>query len=284
MPPRHTTAYTPTIPENAKALSIGHRENSQPLLVFNRHIQREASPEVLNESYLERLLDQFKALPGTSNAIGALTLARINELALLCAGNYADSCEYAAAGDLLANPARVAVYVRDTAHPVAKERHKTLSTQFSDAVPAGISPIQWFMKNTIVEIRKKPILMELDTLLKHSGLMSDFYIGAVRKRMEKIVDTMGFFFSWQIASAEAFREKLRTARPAEAAFIQNALCGFDRGLFDEMGEDICRLLKDVRYRSRFIVRPGRGASFLRSSQSPDRRQSRCDDADDNRAQ
>ncbi len=223
-----------------------------PLIHLNSKIQRDAVSTPLNESYLEALLNELQSMPRTPLAIYGLTLTRINELALICAGNYADSCEYAAAGDLMVNPAQVMVHLRGKPHPVLKVRHEKLTTQFKDAGKDEPSLIQWFIKNTIVEIRKKPILTQLYKMLTDSDIISGHYIEFTDRRMKQIADTMGFLSAWKVASVEEFHQKLKTAGPSETAFIQKALCRFDRGLFDEMEKDIFGFLREDHYRSRFI--------------------------------
>ena len=198
------------------------------------------------------MLGEFQAIPRFSPAIHGLTMTRLNELALICAGNYADSCEYAAAGDLMVNPPQVMVYLRGTTHPVLKNRHEKLTAQFKDAAKDETSPIHWFIKNAIVEIRKKPILAQLREIMLDSNIISDSYVASSDRRMTRIADTMGFLSAWKVASVEELHQKLKTAGPAETAFIKKTLCRFDRRLFDEMEEDIFGFLCDDRYQSRFI--------------------------------
>ena len=178
-------------------------------------MQKDAFATLLNEKYLEKLLSEFQGIPRFSPAVRGLTLTRLNELALICAGNYADSCEFSAVGDLMVNPPEVMVYVRGKAHPVLKDRHEKLTTQFKDTAACGASLINWFIKNTIVEIRKKPILTRLHDMMKGSGVVSDFYIASADRRMKQIVDTMGVLSAWQVESAEGFYQKLKTASPSE---------------------------------------------------------------------
>lgn len=238
--------------QTAYPATHGNEAHQNPLIHLNSKIQRDAVSTLLNESYLEALLDELQGLPRFSHAIYGLTLTRINELALICAGNYADSCEYTAVGDLMVNPAQVLVHLRGKTHPVLKDRHEKLTTQFKDAAKEEPSLIQWFIKNTIVEIRKKPILMQLHAMLIESEIISKYYIASADRRMKQIADTMGCLSAWKVASVEDFHQKLKTAGPSERAFIQKALCRFDMGLFDEMEKDIFGFLRDDHYRSRFI--------------------------------
>ena len=239
-------------PEGLYATPFGNGDHQHPLIDFNARMQRDAFATLLNEKYLEKLLSEFQAIPRFSPAVHGLTLTRLNELALICAGNYADSCEFSAAGDLMVNPPEVMVHVRGKVHPVLKDRHNKLTAQFKDAAACGTSLINWFIKNTIVEVRKKPILMRLNDMMKASGVVSDFYIASADRRMKQIADTMGFLSAWRVESAEGFHQKLKTASPTETAFINKALCRLDRRLFDEMKADICGFLWDENYQSRFI--------------------------------
>lgn len=94
--------------------------------------------------------------------------------------------------------------------------------------------------------------MQLHGMLIDSKIISYGYMASVNRRMKQIADTMGFLSAWKVASVEEFHQRLKTAGPSETAFIQKALCRFDRGLFDEMEKDIFGFLRDDSYRSRFI--------------------------------
>ena len=73
-----------------------------------------AAPYVVNEGRIEDWLDELEMQNNEKNPVYWLLLVRLNELALLCAGNYADNCEFSAAGDLLLNPRKMMVHFNDT--------------------------------------------------------------------------------------------------------------------------------------------------------------------------
>jgi len=127
-----------------------------------------------------------------------------------------------------------------------------LTTQFKDTSAGKPSLINWFIKKTIVEIRKKPILTRLYEMMKESGVVSNVYIASSDRRIKQIADTMGFLSAWKVESAEGFHQKLKTASPSETAFIKKGLCRFNKRLFDEMAADIFGFLLDANYQSRFI--------------------------------
>jgi len=74
----------------------------------------------LNEKFIESKIDELDEIQD-SGFIYQLTQARITELALICAGNYADNFELTAAGDLLANPRCIRVHINGVKTPVNKK-------------------------------------------------------------------------------------------------------------------------------------------------------------------
>ena len=93
------------------------------ILHFNYLLDRKANYFSLNESSLENLLDQLDNLALVKDGSYWLTMARINELALLCAENCANNCELTLAGDLLLNPRLILIHVRGQNRPIVKKRH-----------------------------------------------------------------------------------------------------------------------------------------------------------------
>ncbi|AOY58277.1 uncharacterized protein Dmul_15020 [Desulfococcus multivorans] len=236
----------------ATYIHSGKQHPPYPLIDFNRKLQREAGLSQLNETYLENLVKEFQAVPQLSRNIKGLTLTRLTELALICAGNYADNGEITTAGDLMVNPPQVMVYLRGNTEPILKKRHEKLTAQFKHLRRHHSSMIHWLIHNSQLEIRQKPLLPKLCDMMSAFGAISDKYIATVDQRMKQIADTMGFLSAWKVGSAEEFHQKLKSARPSERGFIHRTLCRFDRRLFDEMWNDIGVLLLDSGYRSRFV--------------------------------
>ena len=105
------------------------------ILHFNRIMEEKAALHNLNEKRLVQFLDLLEKTSLIYDDLYWLSLARINELAILCAGNYAESCEFTLAGDLLMNPRLILIHVRGCPQPVVKERHTALTEQFSPYGP-----------------------------------------------------------------------------------------------------------------------------------------------------
>lgn len=107
-----------------KSFTDSIETGSRTLSDFNTSLEKEGSPSRLNEDFIEcKLCDlgQIEADCSESYGIYWLTYARLFELALLCAGNYADHFEFAAAGDLLVNPRLILIHLKSGRSVVKKD-------------------------------------------------------------------------------------------------------------------------------------------------------------------
>lgn len=213
------------------------------LLQFNEQMERTAALP-LNETDLERLVAGLPPLSADHPRTYWLTAARIMELALICAGDYADGCEFEAAGDLLVNPRAIEIQVQGISTPIRKNRHVKLSDQLSGWI-GDADPVQWLTENTRPRMLRHPLLPELRDWLKTSGIFAPAYLHSIDDRMRRIADAIAFL------SAGSFRDSLdlfhqaRTMGPAAASMLESHLCRFDRAAFDAMGDAI-RWLVDGR--------------------------------------
>lgn len=157
---------------------------------FNGLLNRDAQ-SLPNENVIVNRLQMLGSLEGDDPRIFWLTLARINELAIMLAGAYADGCEFQLAGDLLVNPRRIDVYLRGCDQPVAKDRHRSLSEQFTGAI-GGENPVEWLCRETFTHIREAALLPHLRELLGAAGVMPDEYLDLVDRRMRQVADTIAF--------------------------------------------------------------------------------------------
>ena len=96
---------------------------------INAELERAVSPHLMTEKTVESCWSQARQLKGDGPSYWLL-LVRLTEAALLCAGNYADNCEYEAAGDFLVNPREILVHRRGDGRSTTKNRHGRLSEQF----------------------------------------------------------------------------------------------------------------------------------------------------------
>jgi hypothetical protein len=148
---------------------------------FNTSLEEECSPSNLNEDSIESKLCELEELEPVCREIYAIywfTYARLFELALLCAGNYADHFEFAAAGDLLVNPRLILIHFRSGCKAVKKDRHRKLTEQFQYVAGEREAVVRWLKQETIPEIVKKPILVHMHERMERSGYLSQEYLDA----------------------------------------------------------------------------------------------------------
>ena len=222
------------------------------LISYNMNLEQGVSAHIINEGYLERILQELEQSCIIRDALYSLTLARVTELALVCAGNYADDCEFTAACDLLANPRLILVHVRDQTKPVVKKRHGSIAHQFSHVGRATETIVEWLKQNTCLEIRKQALLPHLYNELSCLGHIKSPHLDSIEHRMERIADVIGFLCAWQLPDSCGVQERLRCVSEGERQFIRSNLCRFDLQLFHQLGHELLRLVADGRYKSRFL--------------------------------
>ena len=215
----------------------------QCLIRLNARLERDAYLSRCNETQLERRLNEFEEIGVDQGAAYGLTLARINELALLCAGNYADQCEIRGVGDLLFNPRRLLVHVAGLPGPVTKRRHMGLTEQFADVAGTRRDVVAWLREETVLEIKEKALLPHLYEGLRDSGIISRQYLDSVDDRMKKIADVTGFLASNQFLNGLDFHQWLHHAPAADRDFIESRLCRFDTEIFFALGRDLEQVLQ-----------------------------------------
>ena len=227
------------------------------LKAYNDSLEENSSPSNLNEEFLEsnlRELEQIKQDRPEVHEIYWLTYARLFELALLCAGNYADHFEFAAAGDLLVNPRLILVHFKRGWHAVKKNRHRKLTEQFQHVSGKRDAVVRWLKEETVPEIVEKPLLVHMHEQMACSGYLSKEYLRLIEHRMERIADAIGFLASWHFVDTSSFYLRVHCASPAARSFIESNLCRFDKENFFKLGRDFRRLAADPYEKSRFISR------------------------------
>jgi hypothetical protein len=184
-----------------------------------------------------------------------LTYARLFELAILCAGTYADHFELTAAGDLLVNPRLIMVHFRSGCRALKKGRHTKLTEQFAHVAGNPGEVVTWLKRETIPEIVEKPLLPHMQERMTQAGFLSKEYLDLVAQRMERIADALGFLAAWHLADSSAFYLRAQCAGPSERRFIESSLCRFDKKIFFELGNEFRRLTADQGRYSRFVDHP-----------------------------
>jgi hypothetical protein len=226
--------------------------NTKLLVDYNRSLEKNASIVRLNECFLEEKTNELETINPVCKELYWLTFARLNELALLCAGNYADNMEFTSVGDFLVNPRLVLVHLKNRNQPVIKKRHTKLTEQFQNVAPKKIGVIHWLKNETTLEIKEKPLLPYLDEVMKDSGYVSQRYLDSADRRLNKLADAVGFFACLNFVDSYDFYTRLQNIPESEKEFIKSNLCKFDTNTFDELGFDFYQLLRNSNYQSLFL--------------------------------
>ena len=215
---------------------------SEKWFQFNYTLEREATDSRLNEDFFVEWLNRLWSLPRDCNRVFWLGLARLNELALLCAGNYADACEFSAAGDLLLNPRLIMIHLKGRLEPMVKKRHQALTRQMGPLVPGNRNVINWIKENTRLEVRQYALLPHLLNILSRSGCLSESYLDSVKARMDRIACTIAFLTANRLMGPAELCAALTTMTPAKRAELKQGMCCFDRALFSDLGREMHQVM------------------------------------------
>jgi hypothetical protein len=205
-----------------------------------------------NEASIEERLEALMGMEIEDCRIFWLTVSRIAELAIKQAGDYADNCEFQAAGDLLVNPRRIDIYRRGCTTPVVKDRHRGLSDQFAQAIGSE-NPAAWLCRETITHTRKAPLIPQLEQLLSTSDMMDSRYLKTLTDRMRRVADTIAILNAWQVDDCGKLFRRMEIADPADRKLISVNLCRFDLNWFHAMGDDIENIILNPDGYSRFLI-------------------------------
>ena len=249
--PRRGTNKGFNMPLNAARDDV---EITEKILVdFNYRLEDIFSTMSLNEGFLEQKVSELEEIGPINAESYWLTLARLNELVLLCAGNYADNLEFTAAGDLLVNPRRILVHIKNRIRPVIKKRHSRITDQFKNVASTRGEVIQWLKKKTLLEIKKEPLLPYLYENLKKSGYMSQEYLHSIDRKMKKIANVIVLLWSLHLPDSHDFHQWLQHTTQSERKFIKSRLCNFDTRTFYDLGHDIHQIIQGEGYKSKFLL-------------------------------
>lgn len=219
--------------------------------VFDPCLDEELLDHCLNEEFLNNRIEQLDASAEIEESaeIYWLSMSRIMELALLCAGNYADFGQLREAGDLLVNPRHTEVHLHGVWEPVRVRRYVGMRQQFADYVPAGTDVSRWLRHNTRLVQVKGPLIPDLYARLKGADVLSESYLASLYARMQKVADTMAFVMQGQKIDPDY---PLKGVIPEEQEFVEANLCRYDRKNYYQLGVDIDQLSKKEEYQSRFL--------------------------------
>jgi len=208
------------------------------ILQFNSFLETKANFFSLNEKNLEDLIAQLDDLVPVKDHLYWLTLARICELAINCAGNYANNGEFSFMGDLLLNPRRVLVHIRGRLHPIVKQRHTLLTDQFCHMADSKYEVMQWLKQETIVEIKVKALLPDLLEKLEHSGFWGREYLDSIHHRTQEIAELVQFLQAAQIHDNVSLFTWLKKSSSSDQALVQARLFRPDLHSFFYFGQKI----------------------------------------------
>lgn len=213
-------------------------------------------PDQLFDHYIEEefLVNQVEQLESSeildrSIEIYWLSMARVMELALLCAGNYADFGQIREAGALLVNPRHTEIHINGLWEPIIVKRYKRITEQFADYAPAGIHVTKWLRDNTHLVHVKGPLLPDLHNKLKESNVLSKSYLSSVSRRMQKISETMTFVMIGQLTDPNF---PFSGVHPEEKEFVEANLCRYNKKQYHQIGADIAEMVENVNYCSPFV--------------------------------
>jgi hypothetical protein len=213
---------------------VGDRPTDLPLLdawfELNYRLQEEAIDAHINKSFIEQWITRLWTIVSPRPQCFWLFLARINELALLCASRYVDCCEFSAADELLVEPSCVFLRVEGGVTAVSQERGGA----------AG------------------PLLPCLYDLLTGSGSMTEDYLLSVSRRTERIGQVLRMLLALGMGSAEDISMKLSCMDFGQREDFRSELCLFDRKTFNEIGRALHLFMRSWHVDDEYVGKYLRG--------------------------
>jgi hypothetical protein len=223
--------------------------------VLNEELDNLKLPQVIHEPFIEKFLKILEASDAFHQASYWLLMARIFELALLCAGHYADNAEFSAAGDLLVNPRKVLIHQKGHSHSLVKQRHGKISDQLDNGQRSR-KHLQVLLKHEVaLEIAQPAILPHLFERMQHSGKIAPWYLHAAEQRLKQIAATIGFLSALPVFSFEDLHRRLQASSPKTVQFVADHLCRFDTQYFKRLGREIQKRIKYSNEKSEFVTNP-----------------------------
>jgi hypothetical protein len=220
---------------------------------LNDRLDQEVPPYTVNETSLVAYRESLCREGKPASACYWLLMARLAELALLCAGHYADCGEIMAAGDLLLNPRRIDVHIRGGHPPVIKDRHRPLSEQLNTRGLPSHEFIDWFHHNAITQVIEPALIPDFLTRLEGSGRISKAFRDSFQTRMAQVADAMRFGSPAIAMSSPPGQHPPRTGRPSEVESRHDHQCRFETTCYRRLGHDIEHTWNDASFRSPYLA-------------------------------
>jgi hypothetical protein len=223
------------------------------LLMLNEELDNIRLLHEINEASIEGFLKILEDSGASDQYCYWLVMARIFELSLFCAGNYADNCEFPAAGDLLVNPREILIHRKGYPNSLVKQRHRRISDQLNKGRRDRKHFLCLLKHEVSVEITKPAILPYLFERLQHGQRIAAWYLHNAEERMKKIADTIGFLSAWPVSRFEDLHRRMQTASPKTRRFIVAHLCRFDARYFQRLGREIKNFIENANVNCAFLV-------------------------------
>jgi hypothetical protein len=215
------------------------------LAEFNRDLSGNARLSRLNEKYLEQKMEELDGHSPLCIETYEYSRARLHELLLLCAANYANNCEYGPMGDLMFNPRLTLIHVRGRHEPVVKKRHTRLSEQFEDTEATPKDVVLWLKGETALETRKKPLIPHSYEMLEGCRFISKGYLDSAQGRAVQIADLSAFLCCRGFGDRLALEEWLRSASPSDRTLVESSLICLDWGIFQRLGVVVDQMVYEL---------------------------------------
>jgi hypothetical protein len=224
-----------------------------PILVLNDAFDNLNVPHEVNEQTIENILKDLEAFAAIDRPVYWLAMSRLLELALICAGHYADNCEFSAAGDLLVNPRKVLIYREGYPYPLVKHRHGRLTDQLNKSQMYRELILLEVKDKIHVEVVKPAVLPYLLEQLEQSCQIASWYLVDARERMKKIADTIGFLSAWSLSGFEDLHHRLQKISSDTRRFVSDHQCNFNTCYFVRLGREISRIIENRKKYSEFFT-------------------------------
>ncbi|MEJ2657621.1 MAG: hypothetical protein P8012_10560 [Desulfobacterales bacterium] len=207
---------------------------------------------ICNEQTIENFLQNLEAYAASDRPAYWLMTARLFELSLICAGHYADNCEFSAVGDLLVNPRKVLIHRKGYPYPLVKQRHGRLTEQLNLGKKCRRLVLFQVKHEVKVEVVKPAILPCLFEQMERSGRIASWYLQDAQERMKKIADTIGFLSAWSLSGFEVLHHRMQKMSAKTRRFIADHQCNFDTCYFVRLGREITKIIRNHREYSEFF--------------------------------
>lgn len=210
--------------------------------LINREMERQASSGWTDEERLTRLRDLLHQTTGPKGRAFWLTLARLGELALWWTGSLADAGEFQAVGDLLFNPPRKTLYVRDRPLPLRLARHQPVTEQVRHLAPAGANLVEWLKNQTILVAEAQPLLPLLLEDLSRWPHRPPQTCQEFQLRLDRVAGALCHITSLNLPPGTSVAAHLARLPREEVQTIHGHLCRFDLERFNALGHALRDLL------------------------------------------